>query len=128
LPPVFHAGIPLGLLFDPEDGGDVPPKLRLTFNGLHGVVSQKIVLFTCTGVDVSEWRHTTFASIQIVYNKGVMSYRPIRRHIHIEHPSGFVSLNRRRTPSEVFCCSPWDAEGNRLAVALVIVFSVFTCC
>jgi hypothetical protein len=32
-------------LFDPEDGGDVPPKRRLTFNGLHGVIYQKIVLF-----------------------------------------------------------------------------------
>jgi hypothetical protein len=32
--------------FDPEDGGDiVPPKRRLTPNGLHGVISQKIVLF-----------------------------------------------------------------------------------
>jgi hypothetical protein len=32
-------------LFDPEDGGDVPPKHRLTFNGLHGVVPQKIIPF-----------------------------------------------------------------------------------
>jgi hypothetical protein len=30
---------------DPEIG-DVPPKRRLTFNRLHGVVSLKIVLFT----------------------------------------------------------------------------------
>jgi hypothetical protein len=33
------------LFFDPEDGGDVPPKRRLTLNGLHGVISRKIVLF-----------------------------------------------------------------------------------
>jgi hypothetical protein len=33
------------LFYDPEDGGDVPPKRRLPFNGLHGVISQKIVLF-----------------------------------------------------------------------------------
>jgi hypothetical protein len=33
------------LFFDPEDGGDVPPKRRLTFNGLHGVISQNMVLF-----------------------------------------------------------------------------------
>jgi hypothetical protein len=32
----------LGLILDPEDGGDVPPKRRLTFNGMHGVLSQKI--------------------------------------------------------------------------------------
>jgi hypothetical protein len=36
----------LGLFFDPEDGGDyVPPKRRLTFNKLHGIISQKIVLW-----------------------------------------------------------------------------------
>jgi hypothetical protein len=37
----FHAGIFFGLL-DPEDGGDVTPKRRLPFNGLHGVISQKV--------------------------------------------------------------------------------------
>jgi hypothetical protein len=42
----FHAGFLLGLLFGPEDGGDVPPKRRSTFNGLHGVLSQsKVFLF-----------------------------------------------------------------------------------
>jgi hypothetical protein len=35
----------LDLFFDPEDGGDVPPKRRLTLNGLHGVISQKMILF-----------------------------------------------------------------------------------
>jgi hypothetical protein len=38
----FHACILLGL-FDLEDGGDVLPKRRLTFNGLQGIISQKIV-------------------------------------------------------------------------------------
>jgi hypothetical protein len=41
LPPA-SAGFLLGLLFDHEDGGDVPPKRRLTFAGPHGVISQKI--------------------------------------------------------------------------------------
>jgi hypothetical protein len=40
----FHAGISLGL-FDPEDGGDVLSKRRLTSGGLHGVITQMIVLF-----------------------------------------------------------------------------------
>jgi hypothetical protein len=31
--------------FDPEDGGDVTPKRRLKLNGLHGVISQKMILF-----------------------------------------------------------------------------------
>jgi hypothetical protein len=42
----FQTGFLLGLFFDPEDGGDMfLPKRRLIFNGLHGVISQKIVLF-----------------------------------------------------------------------------------
>jgi hypothetical protein len=40
-------------MFGSEDGGDVPPKRRLTFNGLHGVISQKIVLFITTAVRTS---------------------------------------------------------------------------
>jgi hypothetical protein len=40
----FLAGTLLGL-FDPEDGDDVPPKRRFTFNGLQGVISQKKMLF-----------------------------------------------------------------------------------
>jgi hypothetical protein len=50
----FHAGFLLALFFDPEDGGDyVPPKHRLTFNGLHGVISQKIVLSVTIAVRTS---------------------------------------------------------------------------
>jgi hypothetical protein len=40
----------LGLFFDPEDGGDVPPKRRLTFNRLHDVISQNITLSITTDV------------------------------------------------------------------------------
>jgi hypothetical protein len=40
----FYSGFLLGLFFNPEDGGDVFPKHRLTFSGLH-VISQQIVLF-----------------------------------------------------------------------------------
>jgi hypothetical protein len=39
------AGGKLGSFFDPEDGGDVPLKCGLPFNGLRGVISQKTVLF-----------------------------------------------------------------------------------
>jgi hypothetical protein len=40
----------LGLLFDPEDGGDVPPKRQLTSNGIHCVMSRKIERFMTTPV------------------------------------------------------------------------------
>jgi hypothetical protein len=33
------------IFFDPEDGGDVPPKRRLQLNRLHGVTYQKMILF-----------------------------------------------------------------------------------
>jgi hypothetical protein len=40
----MYPGFLLGLFLDPEDGGDIPPKRRLAFNGLHGVISQKTKL------------------------------------------------------------------------------------
>jgi hypothetical protein len=42
---LLHAGFLFGLFFDPENGGDVPPKSHLTFTGLRGIMSQKIELF-----------------------------------------------------------------------------------
>jgi hypothetical protein len=42
----FHAGLFLGLLFNLEGGGDINLLKRLlTFNGLHGVISQEIELY-----------------------------------------------------------------------------------
>jgi hypothetical protein len=42
----FHAGFLLSLFFRPWRWRRyVPPKHRLTFKGLHGVISQKLVLF-----------------------------------------------------------------------------------
>jgi hypothetical protein len=58
----FHAGILLGLfLFDPENGGDVSPKRRLIFNGLHGVISQKIVLFN-PGINLRHFSDNAYKS------------------------------------------------------------------
>jgi hypothetical protein len=43
---LINADFLLDLLFIAEDGGDdVPPKRLLNFNGLHGVVIQKMELF-----------------------------------------------------------------------------------
>jgi hypothetical protein len=44
-------------LFDPEDGGDVSAKRRLTFNGLHDVKSQEIVQFILTAERTSNPTH-----------------------------------------------------------------------
>jgi hypothetical protein len=44
----------LRIFFNPEDGGDVSPKRRLTFNGLHSIISQKVVLFITTAVRTSK--------------------------------------------------------------------------
>jgi hypothetical protein len=43
----FHTGFLLGLSFDPENGGNMFLRnVGLTFNGLHGIISQNIVLFS----------------------------------------------------------------------------------
>jgi hypothetical protein len=44
-----------------------PPKRRLTLSGLHGVISQKMVLFTCTSVK-SEGRHITSFESNELFN------------------------------------------------------------
>jgi hypothetical protein len=48
----LHVDFLLGLFFDPEDG-DVPPKHQLTYNALHGVISQKTEVFIITAVRTS---------------------------------------------------------------------------
>jgi hypothetical protein len=49
----FYAGFLLNYFFDPEDEGDVPPKRRLTLNGLHDVISQKLIPFITAAVKTS---------------------------------------------------------------------------
>jgi hypothetical protein len=56
----FHSGFLVGLFFKPEDGGDVPPKLRLTFNGLHGDIFQNLVFFITTTARTSNPTHLNF--------------------------------------------------------------------
>jgi hypothetical protein len=46
------AGFLLGLFFDPEDGGDMF-LLNVCFTGLHGVISQKMILFMTIAVKPS---------------------------------------------------------------------------
>jgi hypothetical protein len=50
-----------GSLFNSEDGGDIsymPPKCLFTFNGLQGVISQKIEMSTTTAVRSSDPTNT----------------------------------------------------------------------
>jgi hypothetical protein len=49
----FHAGFLLNLFFFTEDGGDMFLRNVVLLNGLHGVISQKTVLFTTTAVRTS---------------------------------------------------------------------------
>jgi hypothetical protein len=49
----FHVRFSLGLFFHPEDGGDMFLRNVGYFNGIHGVISQKIVLFITTAVRTS---------------------------------------------------------------------------
>jgi hypothetical protein len=62
----FRVDALLGL-FDPE-GGDVSRKRRLTFNGLHGVISQKIVFF----VRVYELVLTNLASNVFIQRRNLL--------------------------------------------------------
>jgi hypothetical protein len=55
--------------FDPEDGGDVPPKRQLKLNGLHGVISQKMILFITTAVQTSN--PTGYESVLYLRKKSV---------------------------------------------------------
>jgi hypothetical protein len=43
---MLQAGFLFSLYFDPEDGGNIPLKRRLTCNGLHGVISKNRELFS----------------------------------------------------------------------------------
>jgi hypothetical protein len=49
---MFHAGFLHGLLLNSEDGGDIIPNPRLTFNGLHGAVIQKMKLFKIYNIKI----------------------------------------------------------------------------
>jgi hypothetical protein len=66
----------------------VPPKCRLTFNGLHSVISQKISLFITTGVRASNptfWTLTSFPCFCQYHLMLLVLLKlfPSRGHIHI---------------------------------------------
>jgi hypothetical protein len=51
-------GILLGL-FDTKDGGNIPPKCRLTSYAIYGIISQKTGLFITTAVRIPTTTTTT---------------------------------------------------------------------
>jgi hypothetical protein len=58
----------------PEDEDNIPPKCRLTSNGLHGVTFQKMKLFITTGVRTSIpkcFTSSTFLLTQMLLYKPV---------------------------------------------------------
>jgi hypothetical protein len=65
-------------LFDPEHEGDVPPKHRFTFNGLRGVISQKMVLFTTTAVRASNPTYLFLNSLNYAASSVSAIWCPIR--------------------------------------------------
>jgi hypothetical protein len=58
---LLHASFLLGLYFYPEDGGDMF-LLNKIFNGLHGVITQKIEFFITTAVRIS---NPTFVKVRM---------------------------------------------------------------
>jgi hypothetical protein len=50
---MLHAGFLIGLLLGPQEEVACYSKRRLTFNGLHGVVSEETELFTTIAVRTS---------------------------------------------------------------------------
>jgi hypothetical protein len=55
----FQAGSLHVLFFDPENGGDLTPKRRLTFSVLHGVIPLIIVL------SIREWAHQNLCCMHV---------------------------------------------------------------
>jgi hypothetical protein len=51
------------LFFDPRWRRHVPLKLLLTFNGLHGAISQKIKLFITTAVRTSDCTNFSLVAV-----------------------------------------------------------------
>jgi hypothetical protein len=64
----------VGVFFYPEDGGDVSPKRRLTFNGLHDVISQKIIVFITTALRTSN-RNNEVLFCAAVTNASRIAYK-----------------------------------------------------
>jgi hypothetical protein len=66
----------LGLFFRPwRLRRYVPPKRRLTFNGLHDVISQKVVLFITTAVRTSNptWKCPNYGPNEVLWIKRLFS-------------------------------------------------------
>jgi hypothetical protein len=123
----LHSGTFLYLSFWPEDGGDVLLKRRLTFNGLHCVVAQKVWSWHALAfrIPIGNTVHLFWSRLCAI--ERATSYGPFRRRIRVQNRQvSYCSTAPPRT-AKSFTVRRWVAEGSQLAVARVIVFSVVTC-
>jgi hypothetical protein len=71
----------LGLLFDSEYEDMFLRNVRITFNGLHGIISQKTELFVTTAMIISDPRSFRLLSISdkcaLVYSTPLSTYSEI---------------------------------------------------
>jgi hypothetical protein len=87
----------------------VPPKRQLTFNGLHGVISQKTVLFITTAVRTS---NPTFGIVGLRFEVGTFRIRcRITNH-------NFTTLGVPFPPLTGFCDSGTEHSVSVAAVNL----------
>jgi hypothetical protein len=94
--------------FDPEDGGDVPPKRRFTLNGLYGVISQKMILFITTAVKTSNPAYWINSIVYFSHKSLINIY---------SYPVSMFVLEHLLNASSIYFTN--NVNGNRLSCPLV---------
>jgi hypothetical protein len=73
--PVSCWFVAFGLFSESEEGGDMHLRTWLIFNGLHGVVSQKVELFITSGVITSNPTHVGYSMYRSRFDLVAVEYR-----------------------------------------------------
>jgi hypothetical protein len=98
----------LDYFFDPEDGGDMFLRnVGLQLNGLHGVTSQKMILFITTAVKISNptFIRNVFAPINI-QQVTLKVHSEIHMGLSVSCPLFLSDLNQNRLNQQLFIKSP----------------------